>query len=112
MPGITQYVLSGGPCDGKHGDLTPAIDSSGRIVCKNHVYKRVEPVQVQDAREVFKDSGVVAKPPPTPNAPRAHHGWGDLRHSINHNMPAGLRAAQKSTAAALRELGHGRKVRR
>ena len=42
---------------------------------------------------------------------RAHHGWTDLRHSINHNMPKALRASEQHTSAALRALSKARKVR-
>lgn len=111
MPGITQYVLKGGPCDGKTGNLTPAIDQDGQLTCKQHVYKRVEPAQIKNGREVFADAGPVPKPPAGAGAAHAHHGWTDIRHSINHTMPAALRASQKSTRAALRSLGRGRKVR-
>lgn len=44
-------------------------------------------------------------------APKAHNGWADLRHSVNHNMPAALRASQRNTRAALRSLSRARKVR-
>lgn len=112
MPGgVNTYVLTGGPCDGKIGQLSPSIDQSGQIVCQQHLYKRTNPAQVQGGHEVFKDSGPVPTGPPAGNAAHAHHGWNDLRHSVNHNMPAALRAAQHSTRAALRSLGRGRKVR-
>lgn len=39
-------------------------------------------------------------------------GWADIRHSVNHNMPAALRSSQKMTAAALRRVGRARKVGR
>lgn len=44
-------------------------------------------------------------------AARAHHGWSDLQHSINHNMPTSLRNAERNTRVALRSLSKGRKVR-
>ena len=43
-------------------------------------------------------------------APHTHSGWHDLRRSVNHNLPTSLRHSSKLTAAALRALGHGRKV--
>jgi hypothetical protein len=108
--GVTQYVLKGGPCAGNTGTLTPADDQTGEIVCKNHVYKRGNPAVVQGGREVFTDSGVVPPPKKSDNAPKTHKGWNDLRHSLNHNMPAALRSADRSTGAALRNLSRGRKV--
>lgn len=44
-------------------------------------------------------------------AARAHGGWNDLRHSINHNMPKALRSSEQHTRAALRALSKARKVR-
>lgn len=111
MAGVTQYVLSGGPCDGNTGQLTPAIEQSGQLTCSGHIYKITSPVQNQGGREVFKDAGPVPAPKPTGGAPRTHSGWQDLRNSVNHNFPAALRASEKSTAAALRSLSRGRKVR-
>jgi hypothetical protein len=45
-------------------------------------------------------------------ASHTHTGWHDLRRSVNHNMPKSIRHSVKLTNAALRALGHGRKVRR
>jgi hypothetical protein len=44
-------------------------------------------------------------------AARAHGGWNDLRHTINHNMPKALRSSERHTHAALRALSKARKVR-
>lgn len=41
----------------------------------------------------------------------AHKGWQDLRVVVNHRMPAALRQSEKHTAAALRAISRGRKVR-
>lgn len=41
----------------------------------------------------------------------AHHGWADLRHTLNHNLPKALRTSGRNTSAALRSLGRGRKVK-
>lgn len=111
MPPVSQYVLKGGPCDGKKGQLTGAIATAGQLTCQNHIYKVELPVQLVSGREVFLDAGPVPKPPPPSTAAHTHHGWQDVRHSVNHNMPAALRAAKQSTDAALRSLGRGRKVR-
>jgi hypothetical protein len=39
-------------------------------------------------------------------AAHTHHGWHDLRRSVNHNMPTALRHSIKLTNAALRSLKH------
>lgn len=44
-------------------------------------------------------------------APHAHSGWQHLRTVVNHRMPKALRQSEQHTAAALRALGKGRKVR-
>lgn len=44
-------------------------------------------------------------------APRAHKGWADMRHSVNHNWPAALRSSEHQIAAALRSLSRARKVK-
>lgn len=44
-------------------------------------------------------------------ASHTHHGWADLRHTMNHNLPKALRFSGHNTSAALRSLGHGRKVK-
>lgn len=44
-------------------------------------------------------------------ASHAHHGWADLRHTVNHNLPKALRTSGHNTSAALRALGRGRKVK-
>lgn len=112
MPGgITQYVLRGGPCDGKQGTLTPAIEQSGQLTCNNHIYKITYPVQIDGGREVFKDAGAVPAPKEGVSTPHTHHGWSDLQHSFNRNMPKSLNGARKYQEAALRSLGRGRKVR-
>ena len=112
MPGgVTQYILRGGPCDGKTGELTPEIAQSGQLQCGGHIYKITSPVQVSGGREVFRDAGKVPPPPSPPKAARAHGGWHDVRRSVNQRMPAALRQSQHSMEAALRELSRGRKVR-
>ena len=112
MPaGITQYLLKGGPCDGKTGDITSDVATSGQLICGNHVYKVTSPVQVENGREVFKDHGPVPAPPPPPKSAKAHGGWHDVRVSINQHMPKALRTSHHNTQAALRSLSRARKVR-
>jgi hypothetical protein len=108
--GVTQYVLTGGPCDGNTGTLSPAIDQTGIIHCKGEVYKRDNPAKVVGGREEFKASGKVPKPPPPPKAPRAHSGWADLQRSANHHWPTTLTKAERLTRDALRTLNRARKV--
>lgn len=111
MPaGITQYVLQGGPCDGNTGDLTPAIDSSGRIQCGGHNYDRAEPVQVVGGRELFKDAGAIPAPPKPGVSPRAHKAWAHLQHAVNREWPATLKDSGRMTSAALRALARTHKV--
>ena len=45
-------------------------------------------------------------------APQAHQGWNSLRQSINRELPAALAGISRNQQAALRELGHRRRVRR
>lgn len=42
---------------------------------------------------------------------KAHSGWADLRHSVNHNMPQALKHSKQHTDAALRSLSRARKVK-
>lgn len=44
-------------------------------------------------------------------AAHAHSGWQSLRKTFNRNMPSALRKSEKHTAAALRAISRGRKVR-
>lgn len=111
MPGVTSYVLKGGPCDGKTGRLSPPIVSAGQLVCKNGIYKITSPVQVVGGREVFKYAGKVSSGGDGGGAAHAHGGWKDVRHSVNHTMPRSLNRAHSHLEAALRSLSHSRKVR-
>ena len=110
-PGITQYVLKGGPCDGKIGTMSPEVEQSGQLTCQDHVYKRTGQLSSGVPREIFQDHGAVPKPKQSVSTPHAHHGWQSLRKSINHTMPSALRKASKSQAAALRSLGRASRVR-
>lgn len=111
MAGVTQYILKGGPCDGRTGQLSPAIDQSGQIDCQGHVYKRDEPVKIDGGREVFADAGAVPAPPPQPGTPHTHKGWADLQHSFNVNLHKSLQRSDANTAAAWRSLSRASKVR-
>lgn len=111
MAGVTQYVLEGGPCNNRTGQLTPAIEQSGQLTCSGHIYKITSPVQNKGGREVFRDAGAVPTPPPPPGTPHALSGWKALRRSINRDMPKALAASQHSRQAALRSLRGAHKVR-
>lgn len=111
MAGANVYVLKGGPCDGKKGELSPPIDQSGVITCQNHIYKRSSPLQLEGAYEVFNDSGVAPNPSPPVPAPKLHNGWNSLRRTMNRHLPAGIKQARRDTDAALRTLGRMRKVK-
>lgn len=39
-------------------------------------------------------------------ASHTHHGWKDLRKSVNHNLPVAIKHSTKLTNAALRSLKH------
>jgi len=57
------------------------------------------------------------QPPPPSGGGGVHdshalNGWNDLRHVVNHDMRPALLYSQRTTAAALRRLGHARKVGR
>lgn len=45
-------------------------------------------------------------------APHTHHGYADLRRTVEHRLPASLRRSHKLTESALRSLGRGRRVKR
>lgn len=111
MPGITQYVLQGGPCDGDTGDLDPNIDSTGQLVCKGGLYKRVLPAKVVSGREVFKYAGKADTGGGAVKAAKAHGGWSDVRKSVNRHMPHALSRSQRNTRAALQALHRARRVR-
>lgn len=112
MPaGITQYVLQGGPCDGRHGDLTPAIDQSGQIICQDYIYKREQPATVSGGREVFKSAGKVPPVSGVGHDAKALQGWGDLRRTMNHGLPTALRHTNKLTNASLRQIRRHRRVK-
>lgn len=44
-------------------------------------------------------------------APRAHSGWASMQHSLNDHWRPTLNRSARNVDAALRSLGHGRKVR-
>jgi hypothetical protein len=112
MPGLTEYVLRGGPCDGNTGTLSPAIDQSGQLTCGGHIYKISSPVEVSGGREVFRDAGAVPAPAPGGIAPHATTGWNALRRVFNHNLPKTVHHVARINRATHAELYHHSKVRR
>lgn len=110
-PQIT-YILSGGPCDGKVGQITSSTASSGQLVCQQHLYKRGNPPVITGGHVVFKDAGVVAKPPPAVPAPKFHSGWHHLSRTMHTQWSQSVSEARRNTREALRTVGGGRKVGR
>lgn len=111
MAGVTQYILKGGPCDGKTGLLTPEIETTGQLTCQNHIYKITYPVQNDGGREVFKDAGAVPKPKPKTQPTQSLQGWKAIRKSVNVTMRHSLQSSRRSSSSALRSLSRARKVR-
>lgn len=109
--GVTTYVLRGGPCDGRIGQLSPAINQSGQLTCQNNIYKREVPAVVSGGHEVFRDAGAVPAPTKSATTPHTHKAWADLQHSVNVNLPNALRNANRSSTHALRALSKASRVR-
>lgn len=60
---------------------------------------------------VYVYDALANRPAPSLKAPQALRGWKDLQHSVNHKMPAALRASAHYRHAALRQLRKARKVK-
>ena len=107
--------LNGGPCDGSTRTLTQQQFNSGSLTCKGTTYL-YNPDQVIAGHRYIFDAVPVQSGgtggSSTSTAPQAHQGWNRLRQSINRNLPAALASVNRNQQAALRELGHRRKVRR
>lgn len=111
MAADTAY-LEGGPCDGVTRKITAAESDSGTIDCKGGEYLNDNGKQRPNGDIIFKYNGPVASSGNAVKAARAHGGWADLRHSLNHDWPRAMRAAERNQRAALRSLSHSRKVKR
>lgn len=108
---MADAYLVGGPCDGTTHTITAAEADQGEIVCKGGLYKNPYTGQHHNGDLVFKYAGKANTTGGAIKAAKAHHGWADVRKSVNHHMPAALRKSQHNTQAALRSLHRGRKVR-
>jgi hypothetical protein len=111
----SKIYLKGGPCDGKtvsadeiQGGLVAFIACGGGFYTVNNAGKR------HNGELIFDYAGKKQPGPPGGggvNAAKAHGGWAGVRKSVNHHMPASLRASQRSTRAALHTLGRAHRVR-
>lgn len=113
MPGqVPTYLLVGGPCDGKIGQISPQISTARQLICQNHVYKEGDPPVLQGGHVLFKDAGKVPKPNDNVPSPRAHRGWHSLSRTLNKRWHPTITQVQRDTRAALHAMGRGRKVKR
>lgn len=105
--------FEGGPCNGLTVALTDAEYAAGDTsVCQGIVYRRTDPPKLHSGALIYKSTG--KQQPGTATQPKAahlHHGWADLRRSINHNMPAALRRSHKSLSAGLRHVERASRVK-
>jgi hypothetical protein len=116
---MAKAYLSGGPCNGRTVNLTVAEADAGELTCRGGLYKNPFTGAHHHGAIVFDYAGP-APPPgggggggsPASVGPQAYTGWNALRRSFNRELPAAVHAIARNQAAALRELGHGRKVRR
>jgi len=109
-----RVYLKNGPCDGTVKSISDAEWNAGSTQCKGETYNfdgSHHTVAGVSLAEFAFEPGHAPAPGGGSTAPHAHHGWSDLRHSINRNMPGALSRSQRNTRAALTELGQARKVR-
>lgn len=103
--------LEGGPDNGVEliYDVPPALPP--KITYSGSVYDNANATKKDSAGNLVHEFRFNAAASAGVTAAHAHKGWSDLRHSINHTMPAAIHSAQRSTAAALRSVSSGRKVK-
>jgi hypothetical protein len=106
-----QAYLSGGPCDGQTVDLSPAEADSASIYCKGAWYRNPGTGKRRNGALIFNFAGKVPTAAGPLKAAKAHHGWSDVRKSVNQHMPHALSASQRNARAALRTLNRARRVR-
>jgi hypothetical protein len=116
MAATYRVRLIQGPCAGTTKRLSQAEWDAGETTCKGEVYvfDGVKRPSGQLPHFTFRP-GVPAGPTGDGGtgagvAPQAHQGWSGLRQSINQELPAALRRANRYQQAALRELAHRRRV--
>lgn len=110
MANVTVY-LQGGPCNGATRKVPAGEVSSFPIICKGAEYLYDHGKKRPNGDFIFLYGGPTAGAGGGITASRAHHGWADVRHSLNHVMPGALRASETRTRAALRSLSRARKVK-
>lgn len=111
MASQPQAYLKGGPCDGKTVDLTPAEADSASIYCQDAWYRNPGTGKRHDGALIFDFAGKAPTTGGPIKAAKAHHGWGDVRKSVNKHMPHALSRSQRNSRAALRTLHRARRVR-
>ena len=104
--------LEGGRCDGNTHKITAAERDANLIKCKGSNYYRDVPHKTHGSDQVWAFIGNDPAPSPSPGAKAAklHKGYADIQHSVNHNLPAALRASKRSLDAGLRALHRASKV--
>lgn len=104
--------LDGGPSDGETigynvpPPLPAKIDYSGSVYDNAH---KTAQDSAGDTVHVFSYNAVASGE--GLSSPRTHHGWHDVRRSLNHNWPAALNDSERQIRAALRSLGRARNVK-
>lgn len=112
----TTVALVGGPCDGTTRNIRDATLKAGHLTCKGTDYVRTDAIHVGDLI-TFATKQAIANatggtPTPDNNAAQALGGWADVRRTTNQTIPSAVRRMRATQNAALRELRHGRKVKR
>lgn len=117
FPQTVEYLLSGGPCDGKTLKLNSSFKTTGIVYCGGAQYEvnrfTSNPVfcvyiQGSEASASASDPTLAAL---AAHAPKTLSGWGDLRQSINKRLPTALNKAAKmnrQTLAAIGRVSRGR----
>lgn len=103
--------LSGGPCDGKTIPR-PKTDAGVVAACGGHTYVASTPAKYRpNGDEIFHDVGATNPTGGNVKTAQLHHGWADLRRSVNATLPRALHNSQRNLNAGLRAVGRARKVR-
>lgn len=112
----SNVYLEGGPCDGRTVSANKIVGGlTAYIKCGGGYYVLDDGVTRPNGDVVFKYAGKTKPEPPSGGGvhdSHALHGWNDLRRVVNHDTRPALLYSQRTTAAALRRLGHARKVGR
>lgn len=100
---MADVLFSGGPCSGKHEHVDDAAVADGRLVCGGMNY-RVYDVGGAGAPGEYLALPPNVKPPAqiTARAPSAARAWRRLVHAVVTQVPADVRASQRSRRHILR----------